>query len=184
MAKGLRHKLGQHWPTKPLDRNKTARKPVREKLDMEKCQQEKDKLRTLYDIGENELKRYVKKAILSPEDDAEHLLRKLELRLDTVVYRLGFAATHAGACELIKSGHVSVNNVILDTPSFPVAHHDQVACKQTSLQQALVKAGAPPLPPWLTREGLAGSVRHLPSLHELRRRDVDINCVLEYYAVI
>jgi small subunit ribosomal protein S4 len=70
---------------------------------------EKQKLRRMYGVLERQFRNYYQEAARRPGATGETLLRLLECRLDTVVYRMGFAATRAEARQLVSHKCVEVN---------------------------------------------------------------------------
>src|SRR6266480_78644 len=70
---------------------------------------EKQKLKRFYGVFERQFRRYFELASRSPENTGEVLLCILERRLDTIVYRLGWAFSRYAARELVSHGHFTVN---------------------------------------------------------------------------
>src|SRR5918912_3883103 len=81
---------------------------------------EKQKARRFYGVLEAQFRRYYEKANSQPGITGENLLRLLEMRLDNVVTRLGFAASRRQARQLIRHGHLLVNGRRVDIPSYQV----------------------------------------------------------------
>ena len=81
---------------------------------------EKQKLRKLYGLSEKQLKMYYNRARNSDGVTGTVLLQNLEERLDSVVYRLGLAASRKQARQLVKHGHYLVNGKSVDIPSYIV----------------------------------------------------------------
>ena len=77
---------------------------------------EKQKLRFNYGVTERQLLKYVKKARKSKGSSGSLLLNFLEMRLDNIVFRLGFAPTIMAAKQLVSHGHILVNDKIVDIP--------------------------------------------------------------------
>ncbi|MEI8223618.1 MAG: 30S ribosomal protein S4 [bacterium] len=124
---------------------------------------EKQKVRFMYGVREKQFSNYVEYAMehakkgLSP---AELLFRKLEERLDNVIYRLGFANTRALARQMASHGHFTVNGKKLTIPSYAVKHGDVIAIREGSKSSALFKDAAVKLksikkPEWLTFDDAA-----------------------------
>ena len=70
---------------------------------------EKQKVKRMYGVLENQFRTYFEKAARQKGVTGENLLAQLERRLDNVVVRLGFASTHNQARQLVRHGHVLVN---------------------------------------------------------------------------
>ncbi len=115
---------------------------------------EKQKLRAMYGVLERQFRRYYREAARERGITGENLLRKLETRLDNVVYRAGLAATRAQARQLVNHGHFVVNGSKVDIPSFRVEVGDTVALRPRSqeliiVQHALDTGGDRLVPDWL-----------------------------------
>ena len=80
----------------------------------------------------------------------ENLLRSLELRMDNVVYRLGFATSRAAARQLVTHGHFAVNGVPTNIPSYRLKTGDKVEVRE-SHQRARAVQGGQGDPPQRTR---------------------------------
>jgi small subunit ribosomal protein S4 len=81
---------------------------------------EKQKLRSIYWIGERQFRRYFQEAARKKTVTGEELLRLLETRLDSVVLRLGFAQTVHQARQLVSHGHILLDGKRVDVPSATV----------------------------------------------------------------
>jgi small subunit ribosomal protein S4 len=79
---------------------------------------EKQKVRKSYSVLERQFRNYFEKAEQRKGMTGENLLRMLEMRLDNVVYRMGFASSRAQARQLVSHGHFAVNGVPTDIPSY------------------------------------------------------------------
>jgi len=93
---------------------------------------EKQKLRFSYNILEKQFYRYYLKAVRRKGPTGENLIKALETRLDSMVYRLGFASTIAGARQLVNHGHILVNDYKVDIASYPVKVGDKISIKEKS----------------------------------------------------
>lgn len=135
---------------------------------------EKQKARRIYGVMEKQFRRYFKAANRSKGVTGERLLQLLELRLDNVVYRLGFADSRNQARQLVNHGHFSVNGRKVDIPSYSVKENDEIAVRESSRNSAYFKnlsevLGDRRLPEWLTLDAanFAGRVIRLPEREEL-----------------
>src|SRR5438128_11935171 len=99
---------------------------------------EKQKARRYYGILERQFRSYYEKASQRSGITGENLLRMLELRLDNVVYRLGFAASRAQARQLVRHGHFQVNGRRVNIPSYQVKPNDIVMIKAGSTAEQIV----------------------------------------------
>jgi small subunit ribosomal protein S4 len=136
---------------------------------------EKQKVRRLYGIMENQFRSYFEKAVRMKGVTGENLLRMLEQRLDSVTYRLGLAASRADARQLVRHGHIIVNGKKVNIPSFQVEIGQEVAVheksrKQPSILKALDLAGNRAVPAWLQfdRQNFTARV-----ISEPKREDVN-----------
>ena len=88
---------------------------------------EKQKARRYYQLLEKQFRTYYERASRQPGITGVNLLRFLELRLDNVVYRLGFGASRRQARQLIRHGHFMVNGRKVDIPSYQVRPNDVIS---------------------------------------------------------
>lgn len=132
---GMRDKTpGQHG------RDLTDRKFLRDKSAYGLRLWEKQKLRFNYNIGERQLVRYVRQAKRSSTSTGDTLLSLLEMRLDNIVFRLGFSRTIVGARQLVSHGHIRVNGEKLTLPSYTCARKDQISVKPGAKSRNLVQS--------------------------------------------
>lgn len=100
---------------------------------------EKQKLRFHYCVSERQLLNYVKKSRKKKGSSGKLLLTFLEMRLDNLVFRLGFAPTIMAAKQLVNHGHIIVNNSAINIPSFGCQPRDLIATKNSIVSKNLVK---------------------------------------------
>ena len=136
---------------------------------------EKQKLRRIYGVLESQFRSTFKAANRKKGVTGEHLLSFLELRLDNVVYSLGFATSRTQARQLVRHGHILVNGRRVDIPSFRVKPTMEIAVSEKSrkvptISDALEFAQGRGIPPWLELDGTArtGKVLELPSREDIR----------------
>jgi small subunit ribosomal protein S4 len=136
---------------------------------------EKQKVRRLYGILEDQFRTYFEKAAATRGITGEKLLQLLERRLDNTVYRLGLAASRAEARQLVRHGHIEVAGRKVNIPSFQVAPGQAIAVRERSrnlaaIQRALDLTGGRSIPSWLEfdRASLKGKAVSLP-----KREDVN-----------
>jgi small subunit ribosomal protein S4 len=99
----------------------------------------KQTVRYLYGVKEGQFKRIYDAAARAKGSTGDNLLTALELRLDNLVYRAGFAATRAQARQMVSHGHVVVNEKRLNIPSYKCRIGDVVQIKEQSQQKAIVQ---------------------------------------------
>jgi small subunit ribosomal protein S4 len=150
---------------------------------------EKQKVRRIYRVLENQFSNYFKKADKKKGITGENLLTMLECRIDNVVCRLGFAASRDQARQLVAHGHVLVNGRKLDIPSAQVKAGDVVTLREkaTKNQQVLDSVGTVGgrggLPAWLEldADGLKGTVLTLPKREDIQM-PIDEQLIVELYS--
>jgi small subunit ribosomal protein S4 len=101
---------------------------------------EKQKLRFHYGILEKQFRRYVTEAVRRKGATGRILITLLESRLDNVVWRLGLAATIPAARQMVVHGHITVNNVRTDRPSFHVKPGSTIAVHPKSKSKPFIQA--------------------------------------------
>ena len=102
--------------------------------------QEKQKVRFMYGINEKQFRKIYDDAGKLIGVHGENLLRLLESRLDNLVYRLGFASTRKGARQLVNHGHITVNGIKVNIPSYRCKPGDVIAIKEQSKTHPAVLA--------------------------------------------
>jgi len=136
---------------------------------------EKQKLRRIYGVLENQFRRTFDSANRKKGVTGENLLNFLELRLDNVVYSLGFATSRTQARQLVRHGHITVDGRRVDVPSFRVKAAMEIAVAEKSrrvptITDALEFAQGRGIPAWLELDGaaMAGKVLELPTREDIR----------------
>ncbi len=92
---------------------------------------EKQKLRNWYDLQEKQFVRYVKSVIVKKEEEpaGDRLLRKLEGRLDNIVYRAGFSSSRSQARQMVNHGFFHINGKPVDRPSYQTKIGDVISIR-------------------------------------------------------
>jgi small subunit ribosomal protein S4 len=136
---------------------------------------EKQKVKRIYGLLEKQFRLYFKRADQARGITGENLLRQLELRLDNVVYALGFASSRAQARQLVRHGHIEVNGRKLNIPSYQARKNDAVQVREKSrkndqIRLAIETASGRGIPAWLELqpEQFRGVVRDLPKREDVR----------------
>ena len=149
---------------------------------------EKQKVRKTYGVLEQQFRNYFIAAENRPGVTGENLLRSLELRLDNVVYRAGFAPSRAAARQLVGHGHFAVNGVATDIPSREVKPGDKVEVRESRRSREPFKVAKETLrnhqaPEWLSVDAdkLAGSIVTPPTRDQMPL-DLNEQLVVEYYS--
>jgi small subunit ribosomal protein S4 len=130
---------------------------------------EKQKVKRLYGMLEGQFALTFRRASQERGVSGEVLLQKLERRLSNVVYRLGFGSSQAQARQLVRHGHVRVNDHKIDIPSYQVKVGDVVTLSSRATKNAFVQASVEAVkgrgvPRWLELDagGLTAKVLALP----------------------
>ncbi|GCE47776.1 small subunit ribosomal protein S4 [Thermosporothrix hazakensis] len=152
-----------------------------------KLWREKQRVRRTYGVLERQFSKHFEEAARRPGKTSENLLQILEMRLDNLVYRLGFADSRAQARQLVNHGHFEVNGRKTDIPSFIAKPNDVITVREHSKSMEYFKARAllldqKSIPSWLSldKDALSGRVLSLPSRAELEL-PFDEQLVIEYY---
>lgn len=148
---------------------------------------EKQKVRRTYGMLERQFSRFFVEASRHQGKTSENLFQRLEMRLDNLVYRLGFADSRAQARQLVGHGHFRVNGRKADIPSMILRADDEISVRENSRnleyfktrQLLLAQKG---VPGWLRLDtnALSGRVLALPTLQELESPFNDA-LVVEFY---
>ena len=134
---------------------------------------EKQRLRRFYGLQEGQFKLFFQRALRKRGVTGEMLLQLLELRLDNLVFRLGFAPSRRTARQVVLHGHVTVNGRRADVPSMVLRAGDRIETKGRAKSQALVKkaleAQSREVSTWLAvdKDGLKGEVLRVPTREDI-----------------
>src|ERR687896_1665185 len=99
---------------------------------------EKQKVKRIYGVLEDQFRRYFEAAERTRGITGETLLQLLERRLDSAVYRMGFATSRAQGRQLVRHGHFLVNGKKVDIPSYSVRPGDVVSIGPTSVKNPTI----------------------------------------------
>jgi small subunit ribosomal protein S4 len=149
---------------------------------------EKQKLRYHYGITERQLLNYIVKARRKKGSVGMILLTFLEMRLDNIIFRLGFAPTIPSARQLVTHGHVFSNKNVITIPSYLCRPKEVLSVKRNLTSQVLVKNNLEALGDFvipqhlsLDKENLQGKV-----ISFVNRRSVSLLInellIIEYYS--
>lgn len=147
--------------------------------------QEKQKVRLMYGLNEKQFHRAFEKASKMKGIVGHNLLNILECRLDNVVYRLGLATTRRAARQVVNHGHITVNGIKVDIPSYQVKVGNIVAVKENSLEHPAIKAAVQatlsrPAFVEFDEKKLQGKLTRLPDRSELNQ-EVNETLIVEFY---
>lgn len=149
---------------------------------------EKQKARRIYGILERQFRKYFALAEKQAGVTGENLLQLLERRLDNVVYRMGFAPSRNAARQIIRHGHVLVNNKKVNIPSFLLKPNQEVLIKEKSRSFSLISDSLEATTDvakyeWLevNKEQYQGKFLNIPA-RDLIPVDIDDRLIVEFYS--
>ncbi len=149
---------------------------------------EKQKAKFIYGVLEKPFRNYFEKADRMSGMTGDNLMSMLELRLDNVIFRLGYARTRKEARQIVDHKHVLVNGKCVNIPSYQVSAGDTIEIKEKAKSSQRYKdiievTGARVVPEWLEadQENLKGAVKSVPSRDMI---DVPVNemLIVELYS--
>ncbi len=114
---------------------------------------EKQKVKRMYGLMEKQFRLLFEKAERMKGVTGHNFMKLLELRLDNIVYRAGFASSRRQARQLVSHGHIVVNGRRLDIPSCLMEVGDVIEIKEKSREIVPIMAAiesAPEIPDWIT----------------------------------
>lgn len=149
---------------------------------------EKQKVRHTYGLLERQFSGYFERAEKAKGVTGETLLRILELRLDNVLYKSGFAPSMNSARQLARHGHITVNGKKVDIPSYQVKPGDIVTVKEKSRKLDAIKNSLEAvehrgIPRWLQldKENMKSTVLEVPAREDIRA-PIKEQLIVEYYS--
>ena len=147
--------------------------------------QEKQKIRFMYGLSEKQFRKTFEKAQKMSGITGENFLCLLESRLDNIVYRLGMAKTRRAARQVVNHGHIIVNGIKVDIPSYQCKPGDVITVKEQSLDHPAIKEavesslGTPKFVEF-DKAKLTGKYLRLPERSELNQ-EINESLVVEFY---
>ena len=146
----------------------------------------KQKARRYYGMNERQFRLLYEKSARQKGIKSLNFLTNLERRLDSLVYRLGLAASHSQARQLVRHGHVLVNGERLTIPSYLVRLNDEIGVHPKAgkaFEVALAGLGTKKIPTWVNFNATEnkGRVLHWPAREEI---DIPTNeqFIVEFYS--
>jgi len=149
---------------------------------------EKQEVKRIYRVLEKQFRNYFKEAVRRKGVTGETLLQLLEMRLDNVVYRLGFALSRRQARQLVNHGHFLVNGQKVNIPSYQVRPGDTISLAKPehvagAIEEALRTTGGRPVPAWLEfdLDERKGRVLSVPTREQI---DTQVNeaLIVQFYS--
>jgi len=146
----------------------------------------KQKLARLYGVREGQFRKYYKEATRIPGVSGENLLRLLESRLDSIVYRLGLAPSRKAARVLVRHKHFTVNGTRVNVPSYLTKPGDLVSVAMGSKQLEVIHESlrrARDIVSWLSvdKANLNGTVLERPAREDIPTI-AEEQLVIEFYS--
>ncbi len=147
--------------------------------------QEKQKVRLMYGLTEKQFRKVFERASRMKGVAGENLLKLLESRLDNLVYRMGLSKTRRGARQVVNHGHILVNGIKVDIPSFQVKPGSIISIKENSLEHKAIKESLeatlnrPAYVDFDTKK-MAGTFVRLPDRSELNS-EINESLIVEFY---
>ncbi len=147
---------------------------------------EKQKARWFYCVSEKQFSKAYEKATRMSGVSGENLLRLMELRMDNVIFRLGFATSRPQARQLVVHGHFELNGRKHDIPSAILKPDDVITVKEKSRRlEPIVNAveNVVAVPAWLEadHENFTGRLLHAPQRDEIEI-PVEEQLIIEFYS--
>ncbi|HAN09246.1 MAG TPA: 30S ribosomal protein S4 [Clostridiales bacterium] len=149
---------------------------------------EKQKAKRYYGVLEAQFRNYFEKADQEKGITGENLLRYLELRLDNVIYRLGFASSRTEARQFVRHNHVIVNGQKVNIPSYGVSAGDVIEIKENSKSMTKFKDAAETsngaiIPEWMEKDAkmLKGKITQVPSRTQINV-PIEETLIIELYS--
>jgi len=174
-------------PAPPGPKSKKRKKGLSE---YGKQLREKQKLRFWYGLGERQFGQYVRNLLekRGKEDSELALIKKLEARLDNMIFRLGFAPSRVQARQIVTHGHIRLNGRKNTYPSYETKKGDVITINPTSLKKNAflnlnVKIKNYSAPAWLDlkKDSFEGKIIAEPTIEEVAP-PAEISAILEYYS--
>lgn len=149
---------------------------------------EKQKLRRTYGMQEAQFRLFFERALRMRGITGEKLLQSLEMRLDNIVYRLGFAPSRRAARQFVQHGHIQVNGKKASIPSMVLKAGDVVAVKNVEHSRTVAgafieNAESRGIAPWLALDKAAfeGRIIQVPTREEIAPT-VNEQLIVELYS--
>ena len=149
---------------------------------------EKQKAKFIYGVLEKPFRNYYEKADRMKGQTGENLMILLERRLDSVVFRMGFARTRREARQIVDHKHVLVNGKCVNIPSYLIKAGDVIEIREKSkglqrYKDILEVTAGRLYPEWMDveKEAFKGTVKNLPT-REMIDVPVDEMLIVELYS--
>ena len=166
---------GQHGPSKKRSKQSDYGRQLLEK----------QRLRLQFNISEKQMTNYYKKAASMVGNTGDLLVQLLESRLDSIVYRSGFASSIYAARQYVSHGHIQVNGKRVNISSYQMKLNDLITIRESSrkmegFQESIRSAGAPPYIE-LSKADFSARFLYVPPREEIPVI-CDVPLVVEFYS--
>ena len=148
---------------------------------------EKQKAKAIYGMREKQFRLFFERAKAKPGITGDLMLAMCEMRLDNIVYRLGFAATRAGARQLVTHRHMTVNGKVCGVPSYIVRPGEVVSIRERDRDMIAVvdalKQHKSPVVNWLAWDEatMQGTLVSAPERAEIPE-NVEMQLIVEFFS--
>ena len=148
---------------------------------------EKQKAKAIYGMREKQFRLFFERAKAKAGITGDVMLAMCETRLDNVVYRLGFAATRAGARQLVTHRHMTVNGKVCGIPSYIVRPGEVVSIRERDRDMIAVvdalKQHKSPVVNWLAWDEatMQGTLVSAPERAEIPE-NIDMQLIVEFFS--
>jgi small subunit ribosomal protein S4 len=149
---------------------------------------EKQKMRYFYGLMERQFRGVYERALKRRGVTGEQMLQILEMRLDNVVYHLGFGITRAAARQMVCHGHIKVNGRKVNVPSCALKVNDVVEVRESSVSRQLATKNlelstSKVVPIWLAlnKDAFKGTVQRMPTREDINPI-ANEQAVVEFYS--
>jgi small subunit ribosomal protein S4 len=179
-------KAGKYATKKPYPPGQFgAQKRRAKQSDYGKQLLEKQKLRLQYNVSESQMQNYFHTATRKTGNTADILVQLLEIRLDSFLYRSGFARSLYQAKQFISHGHILINGKKVDISSFQVKVNDVLTIKEKSrklqdIQDNIRNANAPAYIE-ISKADFTAKLLYVPNPTEIPIQ-CETSLVVEYYS--
>jgi small subunit ribosomal protein S4 len=150
---------------------------------------EKQKTKRVYGLLETQFRNNFEKAAHMKGITGDNLLSLMERRLDSVIYRMGYATSRAQARQVVRHGHIQVNGRKVDIPSFVVKPGEEISVRESSKNNPTILSARDatahaPSPSWMDvdRDNLKGRISSLPRRDELVQIPINEQLIVELYS--
>ncbi|HEU23678.1 MAG: 30S ribosomal protein S4 [Athalassotoga sp.] len=148
----------------------------------------KQTMKRTYGVLERQFRRYFAEAVKTKGVTGTMLIRKVESRLDNVVFRLGFAISRSHARQLVNHGHILVNGRRIDIPSYELRPGDEIELHEkirsnADVKKAIESRTSGSVSPWLevNYDLFKGKFVRMPDREELEL-PLDVQDIVELYS--